>query len=126
MAFSIVYHQAALEALLRGPSGAVARDLGRRAIRVESRAKQLCPVDTGRLRSSITWRIVFGLGGLNAVVGTNVAYAVFVHEGTAPHRIVAKFGKALYWKGAAHPVKAVNHPGTRAHRFLVDALPAAA
>ncbi len=120
----LVYNTGALEALLHGPSGGVARDLAKRAIRVESRAKQLAPVDTGRLRSSITWRITLGAGGLNAIVGTNVAYAVFVHEGTRPH--VIRGNPWLYWKGAAHPVRQVNHPGTRANRFLVNALPAAA
>jgi hypothetical protein len=120
----LVWNDAELRRILSSPAGAVAVDLARRAIRVESRAKQLCPVDTGRLRSSITWRIIYSGGALDALVGTNVEYAIFVHEGTRPH--VIRGNPWLYWPGAAHPVRQVNHPGTRAHRFLVDALPAAA
>ena len=49
------------------------------ALRVERKAKQLCPVDTGRLRASLhTWRINL----LTAAVGTDVEYASFVEYGT--------------------------------------------
>jgi hypothetical protein len=68
---------------------------------------QNTPVDTGRLRSSITvesrpneW-----------IIGTNVPYAEAVDMGVAPHTIRPKNKKALYWKGAAHPVKRVESPG---------------
>lgn len=49
-----------------------------------------------------------------------VNYAIFVHEGTRPHTILPRFKKALYWAGAAHPVKKVNHPGTKGRRFLQE------
>lgn len=120
----IKWNSSALSALLHSPAGATGRDLARRALRVESRAKRICPVDTGTLRSSITWKMGADALGLYALVGTNVVYAIFVHEGTRPH--VINGNPWLYWKGAAHPVRKVNHPGTRAHRFLADALPAAA
>ena len=65
------------------------------------------PVDTGRLRSSIvveeeddTW-----------VIGTSVPYAEQIEIGMKPTVITPKNKKALYWPGAAHPVKKVNHPG---------------
>lgn len=50
------------------------------ALRVERYAKQLTPVDTGRLRASIgtSWTIQ----GLGAIIQTNTDYAVYVHEGT--------------------------------------------
>lgn len=57
-----------------------------------------------------------------AVIGTNLNYARYVSEGTRPHRIAAAPGRALYWKGAAHPVRAVNHPGTRANPYVENAL----
>jgi len=86
------FEQAGLEYLLQVP---VVQDLVKRAIRVESRAKEsmgrVAPpsapgqppaVRTGRLRGSITWRI-----GRDAVspyvdVGTAVAYGLFLEEGT--------------------------------------------
>lgn len=68
--------------LLASTHGPVGRHLARIAIRVETAAKARCPVDTGRLRSSITWRIEVDSKGVVAIVGTNVEYAVFVHGGT--------------------------------------------
>ena len=46
--------------------------------KAESYAKKLCPVDTGRLRSSITHRQV---DDDTVVVGTNVSYAPYVELG---------------------------------------------
>jgi HK97 gp10 family phage protein len=78
---SVRIYRANLQALLEGPRGPVARDLARRAERVRSRAAALAPVDTGRLRSSITWRIVFR-GGVAAVVSAPVHYAIYQELGT--------------------------------------------
>lgn len=78
---SVVLYAGALHALLRGPNGPVARDLARRAERVRSRAAALAAVDTGRMRSSLTWRIVFS-PGLSAIVSAPVHYSVFVELGT--------------------------------------------
>lgn len=72
----------AIDALFSSPDGPVGKDLARRAVRVEGTAKRLCPVDTGRLRSSITHDIEHDSGGLVAFVGTNVSYAIFVELGT--------------------------------------------
>jgi HK97 gp10 family phage protein len=68
--------------LLSGPAGPVAAELTKRALRVNNRAKQLCPVDTGRLRSSIAMRLEAEAGRLIAVIGTNVEYAPYVEFGT--------------------------------------------
>lgn len=82
MADRIVFDQAALDRLLHGESGPVAKDLLRRTIRVESAAIRLCPVDTGRLRSSISHDLDRDGRGLVGFVGTNVEYAIFVELGT--------------------------------------------
>lgn len=84
-----VYHvvnQAELQRLLRGPDGGVAKDMLRRALRVEGAAKknlneQPRRIDTGRLRASITHELRLGRTWI-ARVGTNVTYALYVHEGT--------------------------------------------
>lgn len=73
---------AAVERMLRAPGGFVAVDLTRRAINVESAAKRVCPVDTGRLRSSITHSLATDERGLLALIGTNVEYARYVEFGT--------------------------------------------
>lgn len=79
-------------------------------------AKQEVPVKQGTLRRSITSRVE--QGGDRGVIGTNLKYAEAVHEGTRPHRIAPIRKKALMWKGAKHPVRAVNHPGTKPNKFL--------
>lgn len=54
------------------------------ALRVERAAKQNAPVDTGRLRGSITHRLIdTGKNQVAAEVGTNVEYAVMVEFGTS-------------------------------------------
>lgn len=122
---SLVFNDAAIQFLLQSPAGPVIRDLSRRALRVESAAKRLCPVDHGRLRSSIHWRLGRDARGYYADVGTNVSYALPVEFGTRPHIIRPVNKRALFWKGARHPVAYVNHPGTRARPFLRPALAAA-
>ena len=47
-------------------------------LKAEAEAKKICPVDTGRLRSSITHKVE----GLLGEVGTNVHYAPYVEFGT--------------------------------------------
>lgn len=109
-----VINKAALEALLKSHDGAVAKDITRRGLRVVSAAKRNLSsnpsrVDTGRLRSSISFRLVSVNGSLTGRVGTNVKYAIFVHEGTGlfgPRHtlIVPRNKKALRWKtrGGGH------------------------
>lgn len=121
--------QQALGSLAVDPSGPVMKDLFRRGLRVQARARRLCPVDEGRLRSSI--QVGFGNDsrGHFVKVGTDVSYAIYVHEGTRPHwpPVLALGGWAQRHNIAAFLVaRAVARHGTRAHPFLRDALPAAA
>ena len=75
-------------------------------------------VKTGHLRRSIS----VNMGNLEATIHTsNVKYAVMVEKGTKAHVIRPKNKKALYWKGASHPVKQVNHPGSKAKPYLIPA-----
>ncbi len=76
-------------------------------------------------RETVPWRTGFLVQTFQAVLTLGMlrwyptaSYARFVQFGTAPHTIYPKNGKALYWPGAAHPVKSVNHPGTRANPFM--------
>lgn len=54
------------------------------ATAVKTRAQRLVPVDTGRLKGSINVRQE---SAFRYTVGTNVAYARFIEEGTRPHII---------------------------------------
>ena len=50
-----------------------------------------------------------------ALIGSDRKYAAIHQLGgrTRAHVIKAKRGKALHWPGAKHPVKQVNHPGSK-------------
>jgi HK97 gp10 family phage protein len=50
---------------------------------VERDAKINAPVDTGRLRSSITNRLEIEEGQLVGIIGTNVEYAAYQEFGTS-------------------------------------------
>lgn len=54
------------------------------ALQIESTAKELAPVDTGRLRASIG--ITFAPDRLSAQVGSNVSYSPFIEFGTSRMR----------------------------------------
>lgn len=79
----IVFDPPALAALLDSERGPVGRDLARRAVQVDATAKRICPVDTGRLRSSITWDVGEDDLGLVATIGSDVEYAPHVELGTS-------------------------------------------
>ena len=88
------------------------------AFNIERNAKSSASVKTGHLRRSISTK----MGDMEATIHTsNLKYAPMVEFGTRPHIIRAKNKKALYWKGAKHPVKKVNHPGSKAKPYLIPA-----
>jgi len=70
---------------------------------------------SGALRHSIR---VISLTDRSVTVGTDRPYAVFHQFGVKPHPIRPKTKGALYWPGAAHPVRRVNHPGLPARPFF--------
>lgn len=57
---------------------AIQEELKDSAYEIEKQGKANCPVDTGRLRSSIKADV----GNLEADIGTSLYYASFVHDGT--------------------------------------------
>jgi hypothetical protein len=62
---------------------------------------------------------------LTVEVSANTEYAIFVHEGTGPHPIVPRTAKVLRFPtrgGRIVYTTKVNHPGTDAQPFLMDAL----
>ena len=62
---------------------AIERALEAVGLQAEGYAKRLCPVDTGRLRNSITHTYYEeDVDELVAVIGTNVEYAPYVEYGT--------------------------------------------
>jgi len=133
----VVIDNAALNRVLAGPNGPVARMLIRDAELVKTEAKRLVGVSTpqpgpprarkhGQLRDSIVKRLVKTPTGIAALVGSSDRIALWHHEGTRPHviRAVRKPRLVFYWPKVGRVVsfKQVNHPGTQPNRFLTNAL----
>lgn len=79
----IVFDQAGLSELFESTDGPAGKWLKKQGIKVQRRAKQNAPVDTGRLRSSIAEEL--GREGSDLVerIGTDVEYALFQEVGTS-------------------------------------------
>lgn len=86
-------------------------------------AKETAPVETATYQGSIQMRPARRQG--DRVVGYwgsyNCDYAWYIEVGTEPHEIRPKNKQALWWPGAEHPVKRVQHPGTEATNNLRNA-----
>lgn len=130
--------------LMGGPDGLVWRDVYRRGNRVLNAARRLCPVDEGRLRSSLAVEMRSVRGAPAARIGSNLPYAIFVHEGTGIYAgrgpIKPVRAKVLRWAGknnsgggrrryrggaTAGYVFARQSKGSPGRPFLRNALPAA-
>jgi len=99
------------------------RGLEAAAIEVEARGRKKTPRDTSRLASSISHRV----SKLRAIVGTNVKYAVFVHEGTRPHfpppKALAGWARRHGMAGKEFLIaRAISRRGTKARPFLKEGL----
>lgn len=89
---------------------------------IESRAIKNAPVRTSNLANSGTSNV--NADGTVGTVAFTAPYAGYVHQGTGLYgprktKIKPKNKKALYWPGAAHPVRAVK--GMKPNPFLVRA-----
>lgn len=78
--------------VLAAMRAAALRGLEECGLVAEGHAKQLCPVDTGNLRNSITHTV--NEAELAAYVGTNNEYAVYVEMGTGQY---AEGGRPTPW-----------------------------
>ena len=88
---------------------------------VQRSARQNAPVDTGRLRASITPEIRATPVEVVGVVGSNVVYAPFVEMGTRPHfppTAALETWAARHGLVAFLVARAISRRGIRAVRFL--------
>lgn len=85
-------------------------------------AKRYAPVDTGRLRASITPEVrISGPMTVQGIVGSNVTYAPFVELGTKPHW--PPVGALEVWArrhgtSAFLVARAISRRGTKAVKYL--------
>ena len=114
-----------LQRKLRDPQfvrGPVRQFLTRSVILLEGEVKKETPVDTGRLRSSVTHKVE----PFRALVGTNVHYAPHVEFGTRPHwpplaalqPWARRHGFPPGRQGAFLVARAIARRGTRARRMF--------
>ena len=107
--------------LLKGP---IADFLKKSAFYVEGSAKEKVPVDTGRLKASISSKVKT----TEAEIGTNVFYAPYVEFGTRPHFPPSSALEGWARKHGFGPgggflvARAISRRGTKKQPFLVPAL----
>lgn len=87
MPVAVVLDKSAITNLLQSQQGPVFHDLVVRTLRVQKAARRFCPVDHGRLRASIRKDIRRDGRGYYGRVGTDVEYALAVHNGTRSHQV---------------------------------------
>lgn len=143
-----VFNQAQLETILTSPAGGVAKDLVKRGVRVQSRARRNLGgltgsgprrINTGLLRASIDVQLVLQPKDLAVRVGTGVYYARWVHDGTGlygpKHSLIRpKQAKALVFRSKIYGAKKGKFAGKvvvksvrgmKPNPFLKNALPSA-
>jgi hypothetical protein len=134
-----VLNNAQIAYILRSPNGPVARDLIKRGIKVQSRAKRNLGgstgsgprrVDSGLLRATLGTQLRSDGGDLVMRVGSGLYYSLWVHNGTGLYGprhtwIVPKAKKFMRWTdkgGKVHFAKRVK--GMKPNPYLKNALPA--
>lgn len=116
----VTWNEPALDHLLNQPSGDVGRHLEVIALRVQAGAKAIIRRRTGRLSRSLYISHARDFRGQYVQVGSNVRYALLVHEGTRPHLIRPEHGRVLRFREGGRVVYArlVHHPGSRGRKYL--------
>ena len=113
----------------RSWAGPLGRSVNRLAKETEWRGSVYANYRTGKLKQSIQTKRGKWKRGIEFKTGSDVDYALYVHEGTKPHEIKAKNAPYLvfYWPKVGKVVhfKRVWHPGTRAYKYLTRAQEAA-
>lgn len=117
----IKFSRAGMNHLRQDRDGEVGRDLYRRGLRLQALAKASAPIESGRLKESIYLRYSKGASNPSIIVGSELNYAYYVHEGVRPHQIMPdQPGRMLRFQVNGRIVYAtkVNHPGQAPQRYL--------
>jgi len=121
---NVRFYSVVLDNFLNNPSGDVGRFLDNKGKEILALAKAKVGVRTGKLRNSLHMRHMRDARGQYVWVGSKLDYALAHHEGTKPRTITPKSGKVLRFVSRGQIVYAhsVQHPGTKANRYLSEAL----
>jgi hypothetical protein len=106
-------------------------------LKVQTRARMLLSgssnhpkrVNTGVLRASVQVQLII-IGSPKVRVGTNVIYAMLVHDGTGLYgprrrRIVPRTRGVMRFRRYGKTIYTASTAGMKRNQFLKDALPAA-
>lgn len=107
---------------LHGPP--MLEGMRRATMMVTTDAKRLAPVDTGRLRSSITPEVRQQGFNVLGVVGSNVLYAAHVELGTKPHEVPIEAVETWAQRhgiDAYLVVRSIKRKGTKARLYMRNA-----
>ncbi|MCT4593178.1 MAG: hypothetical protein N4A57_02740 [Anaeromicrobium sp.] len=117
MSFEVLNHIARKKAGMHVLCNLISRDL-------EGQAKHNANWKdrTSNARQGLKGGVEGGPNLYSIYLSHGVDYGEILEEGSKPHIIKPKNKKALYWKGAAHPVKQVHHPGTKGFKTIENTL----
>lgn len=120
----VTFREPVLDRYLNMPNGQVGKYLSKRGRMIERAAKRQVGVRTGALRASIHMRHLRDSRGQYIMVGSDLSYALLHHQGSRPHTIAATKGQMLKFTSRGNLVFAhvVQHPGSKANRYLTDNL----
>ena len=142
------FNKAVMEKILTSPIGGVAKDMLKRGVRVQARARRNLSgvtgsgprrVNTGLLRASIFVKFIPRPQDVAVRVGTDVYYAIWIHDGTGIYGpkhtpIKPKQAKVLAFRSKVYGAKkgkyagwvfARSVKGMKPNPFLKNALEAA-
>jgi hypothetical protein len=121
---NVKFNPVAMDYLLKQPEGPVGRSLSRRGTRILAAARRQVGTDTGRLKASLRMTHGRSIRGQFIMVGSQLDYALMHHQGTRPHIITPTRSQVMVFanRGRVIYTTQVNHPGTRANRYLTDNL----
>jgi hypothetical protein len=121
---NVKFYSVVLDNFLNNPNGDVGNFLDNKGKEILALAKAKVGVRTGKLRNSLHMRHMRDSRGQYVWVGSTLDYALAHHEGTGPRTITPKSGKVLRFVSRGQIVYAhsVQHPGTKANRYLSEAL----
>lgn len=112
-------------AILHAPFSGETNYLGNRAAEVlQASLQAAAPKRTGAYAAAIQAMALFASDELVVTADAPEPLTTWITEGTRAHPIDPVSALALFWPGAAHPVRHVDHPGTYPNQFYVGAMQA--
>lgn len=121
---TIRVEESGIAELFYSPNGDVYKYMEEQAKRIVFLAKRKVGKKTHALEQSISYRMLRNPDGVYIEVTASNHVALLHHEGSRPHVILPRRGRALRFKSGGMVVYArrVLHPGTRPNPYLVTAL----